>query len=80
MGFFEKIKEIFAEDESWKTKEPIRYKDKVFGAWVPEEDKRAAWPNGLCAKCNGIMLKKDMYWNKETDTWYHPDCLKELTG
>ena len=29
-----------------------------------------------CAKCKGIGLKKELYWNRETDTWYHPDCMK----
>lgn len=76
MGIIDKIGKWFEEDESWKRKEPVRHEGKVYGAWAPEEDGRAAWPNAACAKCGGIMLKKEMYWNRETDTWYHPECLK----
>ncbi len=76
MGFLDKIKEMFAEDESWKTKEPVTFEGKVYGAWVPEKDKRAPWPNAICAKCGGVTLKKEMYWNSESDTWYHLECMK----
>lgn len=79
MGFYEKLKEFFSEDESWKQKRPIEFEGKIYGAWIPEEDKRAVWPNDTCAKCRGVMLKKEMYWNKETDTWYHLECLKSVS-
>lgn len=76
MSFMDKLKELFAEDESWKAKEPVRFEGKLYGAWDPGKDKRAAWPNATCAKCGGLSLKKEMYWNAETDSWYHLECLK----
>jgi hypothetical protein len=78
--FLDRLNEFFAEDESWKQKDPIEFEGRSYGAWVPEEDDRKAWPNATCVKCGGIMLKKEMYWNRETGAWYHPDCLKELAA
>ncbi len=79
MGIADKIREFFSEDESWKKKQPVQYGGKAYGAWIPGEDQRAAWPNAMCAKCRGIMLKKEMYWNRESDSWYHQECLKGLS-
>ncbi len=75
-SFWEKVKEFFAEDESWKQKEPITYQGKVYTAWVPEEDPYAVWPNAPCGGCKGIGLKKELYWNKETNTFFHKEHMK----
>jgi hypothetical protein len=75
MGFWDKVVEFFKEDDSWMHKEPREFQGKIFTAWDEKADKWAAWPNAPCAKCTGIGLKKELYWNRETDIWYHPDCM-----
>ena len=77
MGFLDKVAEFFKEDDSWMLKEPRQFQGKTYTAWEEKVDERAAWPNAPCAKCTGIGLKKELYWNRETDTWYHPDCMTE---
>jgi hypothetical protein len=77
MSFWDKVVEFFKEDDSWMRKEPRQFQGKTYTAWDEKADARAAWPNAPCAKCGGIGLKKELYWNRETDTWYHPDCMTE---
>jgi hypothetical protein len=77
MGFLDKVMEFFAEDETWRQRPPVQFQGKTFTVWEEAADQYAAWPNAPCAKCKGIALKKEMYWNRETDTWYHPECMKE---
>ena len=77
MGFWDKVVEFFKEDDSWMQKEPRQFQGRTYTAWEEKADARAAWPNAPCAKCTGIGLKKELYWNRETDTWYHPDCMTE---
>lgn len=75
LGLVDKICALFAEEESWKRKDPVTHQGKVYGAWIPEEDPCAAWPNAKCAKCGGITLKKELYWNRDSNSWYHFKCL-----
>ena len=77
MGFWDKVVEFFKEDDSWMHKEPRQFQGKTFTAWDEKADQWAAWPNAPCAKCTGIGLKKELYWNRESDTWYHPECMTE---
>ena len=53
----------------------MQFEGKTFTVWEEKADQWAAWPNAPCVKCKGIGLKKELYWNRESDTWYHPDCM-----
>jgi hypothetical protein len=75
MGWWEKVQDFFREDESWRERPPVEFEGRTYTVWDEGADGRAAWPNAVCARCGGVGLKTTLYWNRETDTWYHPEHM-----
>jgi hypothetical protein len=70
----DKIDEFFAPDPE-PTGEPIEYEGKTYVPYNSKEDPEAVWPNATCPICNGLNLKRDLYVNRETNTYVHKEHL-----
>jgi hypothetical protein len=81
MSFWEKTKaflnDFFSEEPLPRPGEPIEYEGKTYTPWDPEQDEWRQWPNYTCPICNGLSLKRDMYFNKETQVLYHKACIEK---
>jgi hypothetical protein len=76
MSVLEKIGNFFAPEEEVPTGDPITYQGKVYVPYYSKDDQYAVWPNATDPICGGLSLKREMYWNKETETYSHPECLR----
>jgi hypothetical protein len=55
--------------------EPIEFQGTTYSPYHGQEDQYAVWPNAVCGRCRGVSLKPKLYYNRETETYYHKECL-----
>ena len=82
MGFKEVLEKIgdFLEDPGPEPVEgePVAYEGTTYAPYHGQVDKNAVWPNAVCGRCRGVSLKPKLFYNRETEGYYHKECLMEL--
>lgn len=77
-SFLEKIEKFFSEeeDQAFLAGPPVTHEGRQYVPYRKEEDQWAVWPNATCIICKGLQLKKKLYYNKESETYIHRECVK----
>ncbi len=75
MSFLKKLEDFFFAEDPPLEGEPITWQGKVFVPYRKENDQYVQWPNATCPICGGLQLKKKLYYNKESETYCHKECL-----